>query len=167
MAVNSCVSGISSWVRGHRGSLAGSNVYCARTDSVDSCPKTEPQEQRCLTLYILASKLQKQKARSNPYMAIYNFIGYFTLVLHDFPPPSATWPPPRSDSSGFISLQCHPYLPTTLSELRSSLFSSGPPPCYRITGVSHWCPTFYFFLSYYYCTGGMLWFLQKCLQYLS
>jgi hypothetical protein len=44
---------------------------------VDSCPKAEPQEQRS----------QKQKARSNPYVIIYNFIGYFTLVLHDFPLP--------------------------------------------------------------------------------
>jgi hypothetical protein len=64
--------------------------YCASTDPADLCPKAEPREQRGLTLYILASRLQKQKARSNPYMVIYNFIGFFTLVLHDFSPPSAT-----------------------------------------------------------------------------
>jgi hypothetical protein len=58
---------------------------CASTDSVDSCPKAEPPEQRHLTLYTLASRLQKQKARSNPYMVIFNFIGYFILVLRDFP----------------------------------------------------------------------------------
>jgi hypothetical protein len=62
-------------------------------------------------------------------MVIFNFIGFFTLVLHDFSPPSATWPSPCSDSSGFLSLQCHLYLPATLSELRPSLFSSGPPSC--------------------------------------
>jgi hypothetical protein len=64
--------------------------YCASTDPADLCPKAEPREQRGLTLYILASRLQKQKARSNPYMVIFNFIGFFTLVLHDFSPPSAT-----------------------------------------------------------------------------
>jgi hypothetical protein len=30
--------------------------YCAGTDSMDSCPKAEPQEQRDLTLYTLASR---------------------------------------------------------------------------------------------------------------
>jgi hypothetical protein len=64
--------------------------YCASTDSVDSCPKAEPRQQRGLTLYTLASRLQKQKARSNPCMVIFNFIGYFTLVLCDFPLPGAT-----------------------------------------------------------------------------
>jgi hypothetical protein len=59
--------------------------YCASTDSVDSCPKAEPREQRGLTLYTLASRLQKQKARSNPYMVIFNFIGYFILVLRVSP----------------------------------------------------------------------------------
>jgi hypothetical protein len=47
--------------------------------------KAGPREQRGLTLCTLASKLQKQKARSNPYMVIFNFTGYFTLVLRDFP----------------------------------------------------------------------------------
>jgi hypothetical protein len=46
--------------------------------SVDSHPKAEPGEQRDLTLYTLASRLQRQKARFNPYMVICNFIGYFT-----------------------------------------------------------------------------------------
>jgi hypothetical protein len=35
--------------------------YGARTDSADSCPNAESQEQRGLTLYTLASRLQKQK----------------------------------------------------------------------------------------------------------
>jgi hypothetical protein len=64
--------------------------YCASTDPADSCPKAEPREQRGLTLYTLANRLQKQKARSNPYMVIFNFIGYFILVLGAFPLPSAT-----------------------------------------------------------------------------
>jgi hypothetical protein len=89
--------------------------YCARRHSADSCPKTKPQEQRSLTLCTLASRLQKQKARSNPYMVIFNFIGYFILVLRDFSLPGATWPSSCSDFSGFISLLCHPYLPATFS----------------------------------------------------
>jgi hypothetical protein len=60
--------------------------YCASTDPVDSCPKAESREPRGLTLYTLASRLQKQKARSNTYIVIFNSIGYFTLVLHNFSP---------------------------------------------------------------------------------
>jgi hypothetical protein len=108
--------------------------YCASTDSADLCPKAEPREQRGLTLNTLASKLQKQKARSNPYMVIFNFIGYFILVLCDFFLLGATWPSSRSDFSGFISLLCHPYLPATFSGLRPRLFSSDPPPCYSTSG---------------------------------
>jgi hypothetical protein len=96
--------------------------YCASTNSMDSCPKAEPREQRGLTLYTLASRLQKQKARSNPYMVVFNFIGYFTLVLCGFLLPGATWPSSCSDFSGFISLSCHPYLPATFSGLRLRLF---------------------------------------------
>jgi hypothetical protein len=65
--------------------------YCASTDSTYSCAKAEPKNKGVfLTLYMLASRLQKQKARYNPYMVIFNFIGYFTLVLCDFPLPDAT-----------------------------------------------------------------------------
>jgi hypothetical protein len=60
--------------------------YCAGTDAEDSCPKAEPREQRGLTLYTLASRVQKRTAGSNPYMVIFNSLGYFTLVLRDFPP---------------------------------------------------------------------------------
>jgi hypothetical protein len=99
--------------------------YFPGKTQADLYPKAEPREQRGLTLYTLASRLQRQKARSNPYMVIFNSIDYFTLVLHNFPPPSATWPSSCSDSSGFISLPCHPYLPATLPEL--SPISSDPP----------------------------------------
>jgi hypothetical protein len=51
---------------------------CAGTDSVDLCPKAQPWEQRDPTLYTLASKLQKQEARFNPYAVACNSIGYFT-----------------------------------------------------------------------------------------
>jgi hypothetical protein len=51
----------------------------------DLCPKAEPWEQRGLTLYTLAIRLQKEKARFNPYMVIFKFIGYFILVLLTFP----------------------------------------------------------------------------------
>jgi hypothetical protein len=54
-------------------------------DTEAVCPKAGLREQRDLTLYTFASRLQKQKVRSNPYMVIFNSIGYFTLVLHDLP----------------------------------------------------------------------------------
>jgi hypothetical protein len=60
--------------------------YYADTDSADSCPKGKPQERRGLTLYTFASRLEKQKARSNPYVVMYNSIGYFTLELRNFSP---------------------------------------------------------------------------------
>jgi hypothetical protein len=53
-------------------------------------------------------------------------------VLYDFALPGATWPSSCSDFSDFIFLLCHPHLPATFSGLRSSLFSSDPPPCYII-----------------------------------
>jgi hypothetical protein len=77
-------------------------------------------------------QVTEAKAKSNPYMVIFNFIGYLILVLHDFPLPSARWPSSCSDFSGFISLLCHPDLPATFSGLRPSLFSSDHPPCYSI-----------------------------------
>jgi hypothetical protein len=68
--------------------------YCASTDAADSCPKAEPREQRgyipLYTLYTLACRLQKQKARPNLCIVIFNIIGYFILVLRDFPFPGAT-----------------------------------------------------------------------------
>jgi hypothetical protein len=72
---------IMSWDRSLWGRLAGSNIYCANTDPVDSCPKAEPWEQRGLTLYTLASRLQKQKAKLNPHMATSDFIGYFIFPV--------------------------------------------------------------------------------------
>jgi hypothetical protein len=75
--------------------------YCASTDSADSCPKAEPQEQRGLTLYTLASRLQKQKEKFNPHMAACDFIGYFIpSVLRDLLHVSIL---------SFISLLCHPF----------------------------------------------------------
>jgi hypothetical protein len=64
-------------------------------------------------------------------MVIFNFIGYFTLVLHDFLLPGATKPFWCSDFSGFIPLLCHLYLCATFSGLRPRLFFSDPPPCYN------------------------------------
>jgi hypothetical protein len=65
--------------------------HCASTDSSDSCPKAEPQEQRGLTLYTFASRLQKQKARSNPYRLYlillatlpWCYVIFPSMVLHD------------------------------------------------------------------------------------
>jgi hypothetical protein len=98
--------------------------YCAGTGLADSCPKPEPWEQRGLTLCTLASRLQKQKTRSNPHMVMYNSIGYFTLMLRDFPPPQCYVTLSTFRFLSFLSLLCHPYLPATFSGLRPSLFSS-------------------------------------------
>jgi hypothetical protein len=68
---------IMSWDRSLWRRLAGSNIYCAGPDPLDSCPKAEHWEQRGLTLYTLASRLQKEKAKLNPHMAACVFIGYF------------------------------------------------------------------------------------------
>jgi hypothetical protein len=51
--------------------------YCAGPDSEDSYPKAEPREQGDLTLFTLASRLQKQKAKLTPHMAACDSIGYF------------------------------------------------------------------------------------------
>jgi hypothetical protein len=51
--------------------------YCAGTDSADSCPKAEPREQRGLTFYTLASRLQEQKAKLNSYVVACDFTDYF------------------------------------------------------------------------------------------
>jgi hypothetical protein len=103
---------------------------------VDSCPKAEPREQRGLTLYTLASRLQKQKARSNPYMVIFNFIGYFSLMLCDFSPPQCyvtTFLMFRFLRFYLSALPSPPL--ATFSGLRPSLFSSDRPPCYTIHQV--------------------------------
>jgi hypothetical protein len=118
-------------IRGLLRQLAGSNILLCQHSLSRLLSKGWAQEQRGLTLYTLASRLQKQKARSNPYMVVFNFIGYFTLVLCDFPLPGTTWPSTRSDFSDFISLVCHPYLSATFSGLRPRLLSSDPPPCYN------------------------------------
>jgi hypothetical protein len=76
--------------------------YCASTDSVDSCPKAELRGQRGFTLYALASRLQKEEARFNPFMIACNSIGDFTPpppVLYDLLPVQILYI--------FISLLCH------------------------------------------------------------
>jgi hypothetical protein len=118
------VAGISSTDIGHWGSLAGSNILsCPSTDSADSCPKAEPWEQRGLILYTLASRLQKLKARFNPYMVACNSVGYFSS--------SAVWP-----SSCFNSFKFYlPLLYYQNTNLSVSYFFSSPtyyiiPPFY-------------------------------------
>jgi hypothetical protein len=127
--INEMLQEFASWDTGLQRQLAGSNILLCqhRLSGLMSkvwAPRINP-------LYTLASRLQKQKARFNPYIVILNFIGYFTLVLCDFPLPGATWPSLCPNFSGFISLLCHPYLPATFSGLRPRLFSSDPPPCYN------------------------------------
>jgi hypothetical protein len=102
---------------GSRDSVVRISIWDKRhwgKDSADSCSKADPRKQRGLTLYTLASRLQKQKAKFNPHMAACDFIGYFI-------PPSAMWPS-CFNSLSFISLLCHPFL------LPIS-FSCPPPYC--------------------------------------
>jgi hypothetical protein len=115
--------------RRHWGSLTGSNIYCYSTGPADLCLKPERQEQRGLSLYTLASRLQKQKARSNPYMVIFNPVGYFY--------PNVMWI--------FFPVLCdlHVQIPQVLSLCYAFLllyqdsglvcFSFDPPLCYKNT----------------------------------
>jgi hypothetical protein len=113
------------WVR-----LAGSNILLCQCRLSGLIFKGwAPRTKGCHLIYP-CEQVTEAKAKCNPYMVIFNFIGYFILVLLDFPLPGEMWPSSCSDFSGLISLLCHPYLPATFSGLRSSLFSSDPPPCY-------------------------------------
>jgi hypothetical protein len=103
---------IMSWDMSLWGRLTGSNVYSASTDPADSCPKAEPWEQRGLTLYTLASRLQKKKAKLNSHMSACDFIGYFTSLVLCF------------NSLSFISLFCNP-LPSR--HQNTVYFFSDPP----------------------------------------
>jgi hypothetical protein len=63
-----------SWDTGLLRQLAGSKVLLCQHRLSGLLSTDWAWEQRGLTLYILSSRLQKQKARSNPYMVIFNFI---------------------------------------------------------------------------------------------
>jgi hypothetical protein len=100
--------------------------YCASTDPADSCPKAEPWEQRVLTLYTLASRLQKQKAKLNPHMAACDFIGYFipsvfvTFMFQFFKFYLSAMPslPPVTLSEHSLSVFFLDFLPATSMLLR-------------------------------------------------
>jgi hypothetical protein len=117
------VAGISRWDMGHWGSLAVSNVLLCLHRLSGLVSKGWVREKRGLTLYTLPSRLQKRKARFNPYMVACNSIGYFS--------PSATWPSSCFNSLSFISLLCCPfpllhYQNTNLSISFFFFFSSPP-----------------------------------------
>jgi hypothetical protein len=87
--------------------------YCTGTDSgwlvsKDWAPKTKKSH----IIYPCKQVTQTKNPRFNPYMVIWNSIGYFT-----------SW---HLDSLGFICLLCHPLLPATLSEHRPICFFFGP-----------------------------------------
>jgi hypothetical protein len=108
---------------GHWGSLAVSNVLLCLHRLSGLVSKGWVREKRGLTLYTLPSRLQKRKARFNPYMVACNSIGYFS--------PSATWPSSCFNSLSFISLLCCPfpllhYQNTNLSISFFFFFSSPP-----------------------------------------
>jgi hypothetical protein len=101
------VVGISSWDAVHWGSLARSYILLCQHRLSGLVSKDWAWEQRSLTLYTFASRLQKLKARFNPYMIACNSIDYFS--------PSATWPSSCFNSLFYLSAM--PSLPpATLSE---------------------------------------------------
>jgi hypothetical protein len=106
---------ITSWDR-----LAGSNIYCAGTDPVDSCPKglMSLRTKRSHLIYPCKQVTEaNSKAQSTH--------GCMCMWLHWlFHFPSAMWPS-CFNSLSFISLLCHP-LPVSLSE--HSLSVSFLPP---------------------------------------
>jgi hypothetical protein len=76
-----------SWDMGQWGNLAGSNVLLcqhrlSRLVSKGWAPRTKGSH-----LIHPCKQVTEVKNKSNPYMVIFNFIGYFTLVLHDIFPP--------------------------------------------------------------------------------
>jgi hypothetical protein len=110
--------------------LAGSNILLCQQRLSGLMSKGWALRAKASHLIYLASRLQKQKARSNPYMVIFNFISYFTLVLCDFSLLQCYLTFLMFRFLDFIFLLCHPYLPAIFSGLRSSLLSFYAPPCY-------------------------------------
>jgi hypothetical protein len=53
--------------------------YCAGTDSVDSCPKTEPREQSALPYIPFQAQCRSEKQSLTHIWLSAIFIGYFTL----------------------------------------------------------------------------------------
>jgi hypothetical protein len=100
--------------------------YCASTVSKDSSPKAEPQEQRGLTLNMLASRLRKQK------QSLTHIWLHATLLATSFPQCYVTIFTLRFFKF-YLSLLCHPFPPATLSEHRLVCFFSGPSACYIIS----------------------------------
>jgi hypothetical protein len=78
---------ISSWDMGHCGSLAGSNILLCQHILSGLVSKGWALRTKGSHLTYPCKQLQKQKAGSNPYMVTCNPIGYFTLMVHDLPPP--------------------------------------------------------------------------------
>jgi hypothetical protein len=113
---------ISSWDMGLWGSLAGSNMYCASTDPADSCPKTEPREQRGLTLYTLATGYRsKEQSSTHIWLHVTSlavslpqcYVTFFMLQFFTF----------------YLSAMPS-FPPATLSEHKLVCFFSGPLSCY-------------------------------------
>jgi hypothetical protein len=72
-----------SWDRGLLRQLIGSHVLLCQHRLSELMSKGWAPRTKGFHLIYPCKQLQKQKARSNPYMVIFNFIGYFTLVLCD------------------------------------------------------------------------------------
>jgi hypothetical protein len=123
---------ITSWDRGHWSRLQEATFIVPAQTPADLCPKAEPQEQRYLTIYTLASRLQKQKAKLNPHMAVtslaisfpqcyvtfmFQFFKFYLFALPSLPP--VLW------SEHSLFLFCPP--PPTFLLYLSPLWCSDPP----------------------------------------
>jgi hypothetical protein len=85
-----CCGKFASWDTELLRQIAGSNILLCQHRPSGLMSKGWALRTKESHLIYPCSRLQKQKARSNPYTVLFNFIGYFILVPHDFPLPSAT-----------------------------------------------------------------------------
>jgi hypothetical protein len=130
-----CVAGISSWDRGHWGSLAGSNVLlCQHRPSRLVSKGWAPRTKGSHLMYPCKQVTEAIKLK-NMVEPVYGYMQFYRL-LHPsatWPSiPSAMWPSSPLNSLGFISLLCHPFPPCYFIRTQPVCFSSGPPPCYII-----------------------------------
>jgi hypothetical protein len=87
-----------SWATGLLRQLAGSNVLLCQHGLSGLISKGWALRTKGGSHLIYPCKqVIEAKTRSNPYVVIFTFIGYFTLVLCDFPLSGAVWPSSCSD----------------------------------------------------------------------
>jgi hypothetical protein len=79
-----------SWDTGLLSQLAGNNILLCQHRPSGLVSKGWAPRTKGSHLIYPCKQVTETKARSNPYLVIFNFIGYFIQVLCDFPLPAAT-----------------------------------------------------------------------------